>query len=305
MGDTLSVLGMRDSYFEALFKVFQADRDCVIITADNGAPSLDQFRGLPGQFYTVGIAEQAMATIATGLAREGKKVWIYAIAPFVTTRIHEFVKLDFCAMRLPVTILGVGAGLAYDNMGPSHHTLEDISIMRAIPGLEIYSPADSACAAALAELPADRPRYIRLDRAGLVSVWSGMDDLPRAGYDFVRIDTGPVIITTGVMVQQALKVAARLGALSVVDVYRLAPFAVQAVFDDIDGEPFITLEEHFLPGGLGSIVSESLHDAGMTNRLLRIGLPHDFVFAYGGREAIWKKNGLDVESIAKKITEWL
>src|SRR3990167_2711387 len=109
MGSTPAILGMRDRYFEALFPLVKADPNCVIITADNGAPSLDQFaKELPDQYFTVGIAEQQLFGMAAGLAKEGKKVWVYAIAPFVTTRVHEFVKLDVCAMNFPITILGVG-----------------------------------------------------------------------------------------------------------------------------------------------------------------------------------------------------
>src|SRR5678809_301920 len=131
MSDTKFKLGQRDRFFEELFKIFQQDSNCVIITADNGAPSLDQFTTLKNQFVQVGIAEQAMIAMAAGMAHEGKRVWTYCIAPFATTRVHEFVKLDVAAMKLPITILGVGAGFAYDIMGPTHHTLEDIAIMRA------------------------------------------------------------------------------------------------------------------------------------------------------------------------------
>jgi transketolase len=305
---TPSILGMRDSYFEALFKVFKADPNCVMITADNGAPSLDQFsQELPKQFLQVGIAEQAMMAMATGLAFEGKKVWVYAIAPFVTTRVHEFVKLDVCAMKMPITILGVGAGLAYDNMGPSHHTLEDISIMRVLPGLEIYSPADSICAAWLATLPNDRPRYIRFDRAGLPTLYYEGTDFS-SGLFFTNGLPKLVLVATGVMVHQAHVIASRLPVkATIVDAFRLSPFPFSPTRPNpfVGGMPIVTLEEHFLPGGLGSIISEALHDAGMTNRLLRIGMPQEFVFTYGGREEIWKKYGLDVETVTKRIAEWV
>lgn len=314
------IIGQRDAYLEALFPIFQQDKNCVFITADNGAPSLDQYRDLPaGQYYQVGIAEQAAVTIATGLALEGKRVFVYAIAPFLTVRILEFVKLDMCAMNLPITLLGVGAGVAYDNMGPSHHTLEDISIMRALPGLEIYSPADSVCAAALAKLSYERPgpKYIRFDRAGVPNIHSDINasgeavDWDRYGLAVAHneIDSKIVIAATGIAVHQAVAAAKELLThritAQVLDIYRIAPFPWDTFSKLTGGTPIVTLEEHFLPGGLGSIVSEALHDAGMTNRLLRIGMPHEFVFTYGGREHIWKTVGLDVDSIVRRIKEWL
>ena len=314
MSTTPAIIGQRDAYFEALFEIFKADKDCVIITADNGAPSLDQFTTLPGQFYTVGIAEQAMVAMAAGMALEGKRVWIYAIAPFVTTRVHEFVKLDVCAHNLPITILGVGAGLAYDNMGASHHTLEDISIMRALNGLEIYSPADSVTAAALARQSyvSKVPMYIRFDRSGVPNIYpedefSVSHPMPRSveGWRWHGAVYSPefTIVATGIMTHQALKVAKAMDCdVGVMDVYRPWPFRDVEVFN---GHPIVTLEEHFLPGGLGSIVSEALHDARKRNRLLRIGMPPQYVFEYGGRELLWQKYGLDVDSIVKRITEWL
>jgi transketolase len=309
MGSTPAIIGQRDAYFEALFEIFKADKDCVIITADNGAPSLDQFADLPGQFYTVGIAEQAMMAMAAGMALEGKRVWVYAIAPFVTTRVHEFVKLDICAQNLPVTILGVGAGLAYDNMGASHHTLEDIAIMRALPGLEIYSPADAVCAAALVPYLYKRqvPAYIRFDRAGIPNLY--VEKVLKAsvavGYVQHEAVVTPefTIIATGIMVHQALKVAKTMARdIAVFDIYRLWPFPLHL---STRLGPIVTLEEHFLAGGLGSIVSEALHDGAHSNSLLRLGVPARYTFLYGGRERIWKEYSLDVDSIVDKIIAWL
>lgn len=303
---TPRIIGQRDAFFNALFPIFKADPNCILITADNGAPSLDQFvEQTPRQFIQVGIAEQNMIGMASGLAQEGKRVWTYCIAPFATTRVHEFVKLDVCAANLPISILGVGAGYAYAEMQPTHHTVEDIAIMRACPGLEIYSPADSVCAAALAKLSYERltPKYIRFDRAGIPDVYNHMPVLLNEVYHFSGT-SNYAVIATGIMVHRALKVAASMGAM-VVDVVRLWPFAKDRVFAAIGNLPIVTLEEHFLSGGLGSIVSEALHDNGMSNRLLRIGIPDVYHFEPWGRDAAHLKYGLDVDAIVKRIKDWL
>jgi transketolase len=314
---TPRIIGMRDAFFNALFEIFRQDKNCVMITADNGAPSLDQFaRQLSGQFVQVGIAEQQMFGMAAGLAVEGKKVFCYAIAPFVTTRVHEFIKLDVCAMNLPIVLLGVGAGFAYDIMGPSHHTVEDISIMRCLPNLTIWSPADSVTAAALAEESYRQrgPQYIRFDRAGIPDIYRG--DIPPQlgiGYDLVEWPDSAkdvVIISTGVMVHESIKASRALAAdgikCGVIDLFRLTPVDAGLLLDDLmEADRVVTLEEHFLAGGLGSVIAEIFVDNGITKPLKRIGMPPEFTFTYGGREEIWKRHKLDAASVAETIRKWV
>jgi transketolase len=310
------IIGQRDAYFEELFKIFKADKNCVLITADNGAPTLDAFAAeIPKQYITVGIAEQAMISMAAGMAHEGKRVWTYCIAPFATTRVHEFVKLDVAAMKLPITILGVGAGYAYDIMGPTHHTLEDISIMRTCCGLEIYSPADSVCGAALAKLSYERltPKYIRFDRAGIPNIYKA-DEYEFKPLTFLypnwrKVECDAWIVSTGIMTHTALKVSEfflkEKLEFGVVDVARLWPFDKDEFLSHIGQKNIITLEEHFLSGGLGSIVSEVLHDADNLNSLLRIGIPDVYHFEPWGRDEAHKKYGLDTDAVIKRIMDWL
>lgn len=302
---TAFIIGMRDAFFDALYPFFERDRNAILVTADNGAPSLDKFsENLPRQFFNVGIAEQQMIGVAAGMALEGKKVYTYAIAPFVTLRCLEQNKLDMCAMNLPIVNLGVGAGYAYDIMGPSHHTVEDISVMRAFPNLEIYSPSDSLSAAAMAEMsfanPA--PQYIRFDRSGLASIYEKAANFSEG---LVEIQKGKKIclVATGIMVHQAKKLGAEYG---IVDVLRLKPLNASKLLEILESyERVVTLEEHLLSGGLGSMIAETFVDHGIQKPLLRIGQGDHFVFTYGGREAIWEKYGLGAASIAQKIQDWI
>jgi len=312
MAETKFIIGMRDAFFDALYRLAREDKNVVVITADNGAPSLDKFaQTLPGQFFNVGIAEQQMFGMACGMAFEGKKVYCYAIAPFVTTRVHEFIKLDVCAMNLPIVALGVGAGYAYDIMGPSHHTVEDIAIMRVQPNLKIYSPADSTCAAALAEISCrDRsPQYIRFDRAGIPNLYDDNVNVSGGLLNPIESDGDICIISTGIMVHQAVKVATKLAEIGisagVSDVCRLKPVNIEALLDLVGNvRGVVTLEEHYLAGGLGSMIAEIFVDGNIFKPLLRIGQADRFVFDYGGREAIWEKYGLDVESVVGRIEHW-
>lgn len=313
-GSTKFIIGMRDAFFEDLYEIARKDKNVILISADNGAPTLDRFwQSLPDQCFTVGIAEQQMIGMAAGLAFEGKKVYTYAIAPFVTARVFEQNKLDICAMNLPIVNVGVGAGYAYDIMGPSHHTVEDISIMRALPLMKIHSPADSVCARALAKISYEdpSPQYIRFDRAGIPALYENRE------IDFTRglVETRPggrdgVIVAIGIMVHQALQVAEELARrgldIGVVDLHRVKPINQPLLFSIVARTPrMITLEEHLLSGGMGSSIAEIFVDHGITTPLLRIGQEDRFVFDYGGRQVIWKKYGLDAPGITSKILRWL
>jgi transketolase len=313
VSSTKFIIGMRDSFFDELFKLFGANPNAVFIAADNGAPTLDKFvTDLPGQFFTVGIAEQQLIGMACGMAFEGRKVYTYAIAPFVTLRCIEQNKLDMCAMNLPIVNVGVGAGYAYDIMGPSHHTVEDVSMMRALPNLVIYSPCDSISAAALAPVTFHdpRPQYIRFDRAGLPDIYKGRKEKFADGVVSIRPGQQIAIVANGVMVHQALRVAEALEKkglnIGVIDLLRLKPINHDLLLKHLNGVTHVvTLEEHLLAGGMGSAVAEFFVDEGVSKRILRIGQDDRFVFDYGGREAIWELYGLDVPGISKRILKWL
>lgn len=310
---TRFVRGMRDAFFEALYPRFLEDRRLVFITADNGAPTLDRFAGeFPGRYFTVGIAEQQLIGMASGMAFEGRKVYTYAIAPFVTLRCYEQTKLDICAMNLPVVLLGVGAGYAYDIMGPTHHTAEDLAVMRALPGLHIYSPADGVTAAALAGISheTDAPQYIRFDRAGIPDLYQ--DRRIDFGQGLVQHGDGSdvCLVATGVMVHEALRVVSRLDEAGVrarvIDLFRIKPLNREGILAAIEGcDRIVTLEEHRLPGGLGSLIAELFIDEGLAYPTLRIGQGDSFVFENGGRQSIWEKYGLDAPSVTRRILEWM
>ena len=302
---------MRDAFFNELYEIAKKDKNVIMITADNGAPSLDQFsQNLPNQFFTVGIAEQQLIGMACGMAVEGKKVYTYAIAPFVTTRVHEFNKLCLGAMNLPIVNLGVGAGYAYDIMGPTHHTTEDITIMRSIPNMTVHSPADSTTAANLAKISYDdpSPQYIRFDRTGIPDLYSDKKVDFNQGLIKVKEGEDLCIIATGVMVHQAIEVAAELEKegikAGIIDLHRVKPIDKDFLIKNIQRYPqIVTMEEHLLAGGMGSAIAEIFVDEGISTPILRIGQDDKFVFELGGREEIWKAHGLDVPGILKQIRE--
>jgi len=309
----------RDAFLDALFPIFQEDRSCVFVTADDGAPALDQYwQQIPERFVQVGIAEQQMIGLAAGLAVEGKRPYTFCIAPFASARVYEFLKLDVAATKLPVTILGVGAGYSYDAMGPSHHCVEDLALVRTLPGVSIWSPADAPTAAALARHLYEKrePCYVRFERSVTADLYTA---------DSVPLDAGMavhqgerdsyadvVLISTGIMVHQAIEIAkalrARGVAAEVVDLFRPKPLNVELPDSVINSSDVVTLEEHFLAGGIGSIVAEHMLDAGYyeDRKLLRLGRTETagYCFNYGGREEIWRECGLDVPTVVERVIKW-
>ncbi len=241
----------RDAFFKSLFELAKKDKRIIVITADCGAPSLDKWREeLPCQFINVGIAEQNMIAIAAGLALEGKRPYCYAIAPFATLRCYEFIKVDVCLMNLPVVIVGVGAGLSYNEAGPTHHATEDISIMRALPNMRIASISNNEQARNIASEIG--PLYVRLDRGD-------GEYAPRIIFKQVHRN----------IIQYPLW---------------LKPFRMNI---PPNAEEIITVEEHLLAGGLGSIVAEYLVDNNINIPLKRIGINDEYFYKYGSREDIW------------------
>jgi len=299
-------ISMRDSFINRIYDFAKVDREVMVVSADMGAPALDKFRfELGSQFLNVGIAEENMISVASGLASEGKKPYTIAIMPFTTSRCHEFVKLNLGLMKIPVRVVGIGAGFSYDDSGPTHHTTEDIAIMRAIPNLTIFSPADSIAASKIAEMTykENKPVYIRLDRKVQPIIYEENEDFEK-GFKELKQGFDVCIVSTGNMVHEALKIAKRLEengkVVGVIDIYKLKPINPEIIRVLSKYKKIVSLEEQLLDGGFGSIISELITDNFLQLRLKRIGIK-DYIYCYGGRENIQKQCKIDDDSVIKEI----
>ena len=296
---------MRDAVVARLMEIARHDRRIIFMTADMGAPALDAWRDeLPDQYIDVGIAEQGMASIAAGMAREGKVVFMFAIAPFVVTRIHEFHKINAGIQNIPYHTIGVGAGYGYGDSGPTHHSTEDIALMRVVPNMRIFSPSDSAMAAAMIDqiVSSTSPTYLRLERGDLPPLPVEPDALTR-GFRVLAEGSTTCLVATGMMVHTAMKVRDLVPAsgIGVVDVYALKPIPADGLCDALSRyRRVVSIEEHLLAGGLGSILSEIWTDRRCKNDLTRIGIGDRLMYLYG-RETIHEANGIDAKSIAARI----
>jgi transketolase len=304
----------RDAFWNKIYQLALKNKDIVVVTADMGAPSLDRFRiDLPGQFINVGIAEQNAILVASGLAMTGKRAFVYAIAPFITLRCLEQIRVENSIMNIPITIVGVGAGFGYEDSGPTHHMVEDISVMRAMPNVTINSISDNVMAIYFAEASCKmtNTNYIRLDR-------QPSPDIYRKGHDFStgvsRIADGKdgCIIATGRIINNAIEAAKKLNKnrglnLKIIDIYTL-PVNDKALLKEIKGVPWIvTLEENWITGGMGSAVLEALNDNAVCMPVKRMGLAFEkgYSYVYGGRNLIHKSYGIDADGIEKAVCEFL
>lgn len=295
---------IRDAFFDELYSLALRDKNIVLLTADMGAFSLERFRkDLHEQYFNVGIAEQNMVSVASGLALAGKKVFIYGIAPFVTMRCYEQLKVQLCDMRLNVNIIGAGAGYAYGSDGATHHAINDIAIMRVLPGMNIYNPCDSLSSAAAARLAYSEsgPTYTRIDKGALPFIYNGREIELLDGIARVRNGTDNIIITTGIMVHRAFEVAEELEkdsiSTGIVDVFKLNPINQEKLISLLEKVNYvIVLEEDFIIGGLGSIISEIVADYGKDVMVKRVAINEECL-GYGDREWLHKQHGLDRDKI--------
>jgi transketolase len=305
---------IRDGFFDELYALARDNPQVLLLTADmGGAYRLFQFKNdLAKQFFNVGIAEQNMVSIAAGLCLGGKKVFIYTIIPFATFRCYEQIKMDLCCMRLPVTIVGAGAGFTYGSDGPTHHATQDIAVMRALPEITIFSPSDPEMIKALVRraMGAQCPVYIRLDKAQVPVLPRAAGDDFTSGFSELLQGKDLTIFASGIMVHEALAVAEELKKYSlsvgVVDFYCLKPVNEGLLVKLIDKAPLVvSLEENSIVGGMGSIISEVMHDHTIGTPLKRIAIPDEHCFSLGDRETIHRRYEVDRVQVAKRILEWL
>jgi len=302
-------MAMRDVFWNRIYELAKNDRDVIVISADMGAPALDKFRvDLPAQFINAGIAEQNAMLIAAGLALKGKKVYTYAIAPFITMRCYEQIRLYPAGMNLPITIVGVGAGVCYEESGPTHHSVEDISILRILPNMTIYSASDNSMTKSFADITYQQksPGYVRLDRIALPNIYPDGADF-QEGIGVLRPIAEKNILATGNMVSRALEVSDALKekgiSVGVIDAYNI-PVQVEKFAQLTKGTSMLyTLEEHTLPGGLGSQICELIMDYELPLKVKRFGFDfsRSYCYTYGGRGPIHKQYGLDAQSLIANI----
>ena len=306
---------MRDVFIEKIYHQMHKDENIFFLCADFGSPKLDDLREkFKDRFINVGIAEQNLINVAAGLAIEGYTVYAYAIAPFLTMRAYEQIRINVSLhaqlMDLNINMIGVGAGLSYDVSGPTHHCIEDLSIMRTLPNIVIFSPSDWALAQKFVDysMTVKKPKYIRFDGKPMFQIYENIKDIElENGFHEIRKGTDICLVSTGYMTHKALNAANTLLHenidVGIIDVFLLRPINEEKFISKIRSyKKVITLEEAFInKAGLDSLVSALLNRENLNIRLLNMGFEENYVFNIGGRDYLHKLNKIDEESIIFKI----
>ena len=310
---------MRDVFIEQIYHRMHEDQDIFFLCADFGSPKLDYIReDFKDRFINVGIAEQNLINVSTGLALEGYTVYAYAIAPFLTMRAYEQIRVNLSLhaqlREINVNLIGVGAGLSYDVSGPTHHCLEDISIMRTLPNITVFSPSDWVLAQKFVDysIRVKKPKYIRFDGKPLAQIYENIDDLTlENGFCEIKKGSEICLVSTGYMTHRAVNVANMLAeddiSVGVIDAFLLKPMNENEFFETVKRyKCVITIEEAFInKGGLDSLVSCVVDSNNSNIKLKRMGFKDAYVFDIGSRDYLHKINNLDEESIIKIIKEIL
>jgi len=294
---------MRDAFIGTLCERMESDDSIFFLAADLGAPALDGLRArFPERFVNVGIAEQNLINVATGLALEGFTVYTYAIAPFITMRAFEQVRVNLAISSqirpVNVTMIGLGGGVSYQVSGPTHHCLEDLAIMRLLPNVSVYCPADAVTAARLVDHTRQTPgpKYIRFDGKVLPQLYpdpSAVD--PQRGFAELVAGEEVCVVATGFMTHRALNAARQRPGMGVIDLFALKPCDEAALATRL--APYrhvITMEEGFINnGGLDGLVGKVLRERELACRLHPVGFNDRYVFELGTRDHLHAVNGAD------------
>lgn len=304
---------MRDRFIQTLLELAKNDRNVEIITGDLGFGALKPFwETCPDQFINAGIAEQNMTAMAAGMALEGKTVFTYSIGNFPTLRCLEQIRNDCAYHEANVNIVCIGGGFVYGSLGMSHHATEDLAVMRALPDVAVFAPADRVEAEAVARAVVHYPGtcYIRLGRGGEPIVRDRIDDFQVGKALSVQPGRDVAIFTTGDIYGEAAEAVALLEAQGIhPTVYTfptVKPLDVQTIRACADTHSLIvTCEEHNITGGLGTAVAEALAEHPGKARLLRLGITGSYCSDVGDQKHLRRKYGLCGDQIAERICQAL
>ena len=309
---------MQGTYINTLYDLMEKDKRVLSCLSDSGTDyDMILARDFPDRCLNFGIAEENKIGAASGLAALGKIPFVYTQSPFLTYRGYEFIRNDICFQNRNVKLIGIGSGLSISQLGPSHHSSEDIAVLSVLPNLIIFSPATpselSKCLQEAYEI--EGPVFIRM---GMNETEELQTELYNSEDDSNAIDKAIsviedkkpsiLLITTGAIVFEALEAVRRLQSEDGLHVMLLhlpviKPFDNSGVLHAIRVvEKVFTVEEHNVIGGIGSLVAAAMAECGdIKAHLTRIGLNDCFAKGYGTYKQVLKANGLDSESIYAKI----
>lgn len=304
---------MQKAYIRAVYELMLQDRRVVSLLSDSGTDyDMMIASELPAQCFNFGISEQNKLGIAAGMAMCGKIPFAYTSGAFLAYRGYEFIRNDICYQKQNVKIVGMGSGTSWRTLGPSHHTTEDLAVLRVLPRLTILSAATPIEAAACVKAAYEHigPVYIRLGMSNEPEFFNDDHRVIIGGSDRLSVGRDIAIFSTGSILAEVMEAREKLEAkalsASVYNICSVKPIDSEAILEAAKTHRLlVSVEEHSIYGGLGGAISEVLSDSGCGLPLLRIGLQDCFAKGYGTQADIRRKNGIDANSITEQIEKFL
>ena len=303
---------MRDKFADVVYKIGKEDkRICALVADISPAGSMLKFREkFPSRFINCGVAEQAMIGIAAGMALRGMRPFCYTIATFSIFRPFEMVRVDLCYQNLPVTIIGMGAGVIYSSLGGTHHTMEDIAVASAIPNMTVLAPCDPDEMRLATEWCAKKstgPVYMRLGKKGEPILTKNAKSKFEIGkLRFLTKGKDMAIISYGTMVSTAKEISENLEkkgiSTSLISCHTIKPIDRKGLTKVMElHKKIVILEEHVPHGGLSSRVKEIALDNNFKGKIQCFTLKDKFIHFYGSHKELLEKHGISVKKILDKI----
>ena len=304
---------MRNTFAQEITNIAQKNKKIVLLVGDIGYKLFDNFKKkYPHRFYNCGVAEANMTTVAAGLALKGFTPITYTIATFNVYKTLEQIKVDICYPNLGVIIVGVGTGLNYAGLGVTHHAVEDIAVLRAIPNLNIVSPADSLELKSLLPdvIKRKKPTYFRMGKKGEKNIYKsipktkvGKGNIIYHGKRICIISTGNIIVNANEAVLNLRKKNIYPGLISMHTIKPLDTDLLNKVFKKY--KHVAILEEHSSIGGLTSAISEHYMENNYTNKFLKLNTGKQFILKSGNQERAHENLNISPKSIEKKMLHFL
>lgn len=302
----------RQAICDTLLEAAREDPNIVVLCSDSrGSASLTPFaKAYPEQFIEVGIAEQNLVSVAAGLASCGKKTFAASPASFLSTRSYEQAKIDVAYSNTNVTLVGISGGISYGALGMSHHSCQDIAAFCALPDMRVYLPSDRFQTAELirALLKDEKPAYVRVSRSATEDVYDEDMKFCLNRANIVSEGKDAMLIACGEMVPYAVEAAALLQEAGidagVLDMYCLKPLDQEAVLKYAKkAKLLVTVEEHSVYGGLGSLVSQLTAEK-CPVKVRQIALPDGHLIP-GSNKEVFAYYGMDAKGIAETVKKTL
>jgi transketolase len=300
---------VRTAFVQGLVAAAEQDERVVLMTGDLGFMALEPFRDrFPDRFFNMGVAEQNMVGVATGLAEAGFVPFCYSIAPFAVLRPYEFIRNGPVLHSLPVRIVGMGGGFEYGTAGPTHYGIEDVGVMRLLQDMAVIAPADplqtATAVEALARWPG--PAYLRLGKNDrlLVPGLNGRFELGRVQQ--VRAGSDVALFAMGGITESVVAAADELEhdgiSAEVIVIASVSPAPTDDVARIVAAHRrAVTIEAHVINGGIGSLVGEVIAETGAPCRLVRIGVDRPYGTRGGSEAFLHESHGLSVACIADRV----